>query len=264
MQSHLTQLNQHITKIKAQLPTFPAGTLLCKKNGKNWQWIHLNNKQESYIRKSRRNFAEQLALKKYLTFLLKDLEADQKATELYLKKYKSVTGKAEQFLSASSEYRTLLQAYFQLPEDQQNWAAAPYEKNQKYPEHLIHKSSSGNLLRSKSEVIIDTLLYMHKIPFRYECALSLNSLIFPYESISIYPDFTILHPRTGKIYYWEHFGKMDDPAYAQKTAQKLQLYIANQIIPSINLITTYETQTEPLTSELVEKILNYYFSSSNP
>ena len=100
--------------------------------------------------------------------------------------------------------------------------------------------------------MIDTLLYLNKIPFRYECALHLGNT-------TIYPDFTILHPHTGKIYYWEHFGMMDDANYAKNTCFKLQTYTTHGIIPSINLITTYETKEHPLSSDFIEKIIQHYF-----
>jgi len=100
--------------------------------------------------------------------------------------------------------------------------------------------------------MIATFLYTNGIPFRYECALELNTSI-------IYPDFTIRHPHTGKIYYWEHFGRMDDPIYYKNTYSKLLLYTSNNIIPSIQLITTYETQTNPLTIDTIEKTINEYF-----
>ena len=77
--------------------------------------------------------------------------------------------------------------------------------------------------------------------------------------MTFYPDFTIRHPKTGEIIYWEHFGLMDDPSYYQKTFSKLQLYASYGIIPSINLITTYETQEHPLSADIVEKIVKHYF-----
>ena len=129
---------------------------------------------------------------------------------------------------------------------------SPYEKNTKYQEPLIHKSLSGNLLRSKSEAIIDMLLYTNRIPFRYECELLLND-------ISMYPDFTIRHPRTGQTYYWEHFGMMENPAYSKNACSKLQLYTSHGIIPSIHLITTYETKENPLNADFAEKIIRHYF-----
>ena len=127
-----------------------------------------------------------------------------------------------------------------------------YEHNPNYPEQLLHKTSSGNLVRSKSETIIDMFLYTNQIPFRYECALHIGDT-------TVFPDFTIRHTQTGALYYWEHFGRMDDPSYYKNVFSKLQLYTSHGIIPSINLITTYETKENPLSSEVIEKIIEHYF-----
>ena len=42
---------------------------------------------------------------------------------------------------------------------------------------------------------------------------------------------------------------MDSASYASRTLSKLQLYTSFQIIPSIQLITTYETPEHPLNTE---------------
>lgn len=138
---------------------------------------------------------------------------------------------------------------FYLRHHRQN---APYDSNPKYPEQLTLKTSSGHFVRSKSEALIDMALFTHRIPFRYECALILGNDTF-------YPDFTIRHPKTGKTYYWEHFGLMDVPAYCKNVSSKLQHYSLNGIIPSIHLITTYETKENPLSPEVIEKIIEHYF-----
>ena len=96
-------------------------------------------------------------------------------------------------------------------------------------------------------------LYKNKIPFRYECALQLGKMI-------IYPDFTIRHPNTGEVYYWEHFGKMDDREYSHKVFAKLNSYNTYGIVPSLQLIMTFETKDNPLSSETVENIIEQYFS----
>lgn len=129
---------------------------------------------------------------------------------------------------------------------------SPYESNPKFPEQLLHHTASGRLVRSKSEAIIDMVLSKYRIPFRYECALNLGE-------ITIYPDFTILHPVTGELYYWEHFGLMDDAVYCKSACSKLQLYCAHGIIPNVHLITTYESKECPLNSDFVEKIVQMYF-----
>ena len=130
---------------------------------------------------------------------------------------------------------------------------AHYDRNPKAPENLIHKTAFGLRVRSKSESLIATLLYTKRIPFRYECALYLGGVV-------VYPDFTILHPVTDEIYYFEHLGMMDNPDYCAKSYSKLQFYISHGIVPTFNLITTYETKDKPLDMDYVETLIEHYFS----
>lgn len=154
----------------------------------------------TYIPKKKRHLAEQLATKKYLTLLLEDLLQEQNAITLYLEHHNKKFGKAENLLHRMPEYSKLLSGFYKpMSQKLLEWSNPTYERNTKYPEQLIYKSLSGNLVRSKSEAIIDMFLYMNKIPYRYECSLQLGDTI-------IYPDFTIRHPQTGKLFYWEHFG----------------------------------------------------------
>lgn len=128
----------------------------------------------------------------------------------------------------------------------------PYEHNMLHPENLIYRTVSDITVRSKSEMMIAMCLHIHNIPFRYECALQLGDT-------TVYPDFTLRHPQTGKVFYWEHFGLMDNPAYIENTCSKIRLYASHGIVPGIHLITTYETKEFPLSTEAIEKLIEYYF-----
>lgn len=152
-----------------------------------------------------------------------------------------------------SGYNELLAPHFKsYSEELIQWINSPYEHNTNHPEHLIHKCFSGNTVRSKSEAIIDMALFINKIPYRYECALLLEDTIF-------FPDYTVRHPQTGRLFYWEHFGMMDDLSYSKNTFSKLEFYNSHGLIPSVNLITTFETKNYPLNSQMVEKIIQHYF-----
>ncbi len=105
-----------------------------------------------------------------------------------------------------------------------DWAQAPYETCPYYPERKIHTAPGGLLVRSKLEAMIATLLTENNIPYRYEWALQLGNKIF-------YPDFTLRHPETGQLFYWEHLGKMDDPVYKEQAMLKLHHYAKHEIIP---------------------------------
>lgn len=246
-------LDQQITALQKKLSTSPEGHLICCHDKKHCKWYWNNGHTRQYLPRSKRDLAEQLAIKKYDTYVLNELTQQKKAVDSYLHHYPAKR-KSEHLLTIPG-YAELLSSHFRpLSDELSEWMTASYEQNQSHPEHLIHKTLSGHYVRSKSEAMIDSLLFTNRIPFRYECALVLDGL-------PIYPDFTIRHPKTGRIYYWEHFGLMDDPAYCRRTSSKLQLYISHEIIPSIHLITTYETQQNPLTIEMIQKIIDHYFLS---
>lgn len=249
--SHYDKTKKQIENIKQNITKLPNGNLICTRNGNYYKWYQSYNNKYKYIPKKNISLANQLAYKKYLTSLLDDLLHEQQALESYLKIH-SKNSSVDQLLS-NPELRTLLAPYFTpLSKELSNWMNEPFEQNPKHPEHLIHKSNSGHLLRSKSEAFIDMLLYMHKIPFRYECSLT-------FDETTLYPDFTIRHPTTGKIYYWEHFGMMDNPSYIQNAYSKLQIYTNHGIIPNIHLITTFEAKKYPLDVDTINKIIEDYF-----
>lgn len=161
----------------------------------------------------------------------------------------------DSLLTEDSAYKELLAPFFK-PASQElaDWMNAPYTSSAPHPEQLIHATLTSVKVRSKSESMIATLLQQNNIPFRYECPLMLGNAIF-------HPDFTIRHPQTGSSYYWEHFGMMDDPNYVKNSISKLQLYVSHQIIPSIQLITTYETTKHPLTLDVIQRAIEHYFLS---
>lgn len=255
MSKEYKRLDDKIASIQSQIDTLPPGTLVCTHNGKYKKWYHRDeNKKLHYISKNNHSLASDLAYKKYLSLQLSHLLLEKKAISSYLKHFKDGTDKASLLLHDNSDYAKLLSTYFHSFSDELTlWANEAYEKNPNYPEQLLHKTHSGHLVRSKSEALIDMMLYLNKIPFRYEPALYLGETTY-------YPDFMIRHPHNGKTFIWEHFGMMDNPAYAQKAYSKLQVYISHGFFPSANLIITFESKDNPLTSDLVEKMILLYFS----
>ncbi len=98
-----------------------------------------------------------------------------------------------------------------------------------YEAGKIHEALSGDMLRSKSEVIIANLLHERGVPFRYEKPL------FAGDGTLRLPDFTITW--AGKTYYWEHLGRLDLTDYAEAWKQKRAWY--ERWFPS-QLVTTEE------------------------
>ena len=153
----------------------------------------------------------------------------------------------------NTEYESLLGKQFcSISKELEEWENAEYEKNVNYPENLIIKGTQGKRLRSKSEAIIDRILFSKGIPFRYEQKIILGNQI-------LYPDFATRHPQTGKLCYWEHFGRMDNPEYVNHACQKVKKDCDNGFIPSIHLLLTYETKEQPLEMGCIERMVKEYF-----
>lgn len=252
MKRQIEKIEKVLEKINGLEKKFPKGELLCAKNSKHYKWYLKNQEGTFYLSKSKKELAEKLALKKYHDYKKQELQSELEACNAYLRKMLPKEGKTEQLLE-HPEYGRLLNKYF-IPVSKElfEWQNTPYEKSTKYEENLVIKGTGGKMLRSKSEAIIDMLLYENKIPFRYEEKLVLDG-------IAIYPDFVIRHPATGEYLYWEHFGLMDDENYIEHACDKVKLYCKNGIIPTINLIITYETMNHPLSVEEVEGIVQKYF-----
>lgn len=251
--SERLRLEKEIANLQWQISNLPNGKLICSHSGKYKKYYASDGHNKTYISAKEHSFAEQLAIKKYLTALLDDYTHELMALNLYLKHHQNHTHHAEDLLLDTSMYHNLLSPVFKpLSKELTEWMNSEYERKTDYPEQLIHTGLSGNQLRSKSEAMIDMFLCNNRIPFRYECKLELGDITY-------FPDFTIRHPKTGNYYYWEHFGMMDNPTYAKNAFSKLQNYTIHGFIPSVNLITTYETSTQPLTTDLIKATIEYYF-----
>lgn len=247
------RLEKEIASLQAELSSFPEGKLICCSNGNYTKWYRSDGHKSTYLSKNNLDLARQLAVKKYLEAKLEELHSQKDAIAAYLCHRSKKSILAENLLSEDSPYSQLLSSYFR-PQDPElkQWMTQPYQQNPAYPEHLIHKTSAGFYVRSKSEALIAMLLHTNRIPFRYECALSLGET-------TLYPDFTIRHPETGEFFYWEHFGMMDQPAYAKHAFAKLELFTSNGILPSVHLLTTFETMEQPLDLQVAEGLIKMYF-----
>jgi len=81
-----------------------------------------------------------------------------------------------------------------------------------------HRTNNGEMVRSKSEVIVANTLAHLGINYEYE-----RRLENPHESSdSIHPDFTIHH--NGKVLYWEHLGMLQRSSYKANWERKRSWY----------------------------------------
>jgi len=122
-------------------------------------------------------------------------------------------------------------------------------KQRYYEASLIHKTLKGELVRSKSEVIIANMLYESEIPYEYEKELSLGE-----DGIRI-PDFTIDDAESGRLFYWEHCGMMSDRHYRQRWEEKKSLYAKHGIVEGENLIISCDDANGSIDSLMIKALI---------
>jgi hypothetical protein len=123
-------------------------------------------------------------------------------------------------------------------------------------EGLIHRTSKGLAVRSKSELIIAEALTHAGTAFGYEKPLTLGGA-------TRYPDFTIEDEISWRTVYWEHLGMLEREDYRRSWEKKLAWYRANGVLPPGEgvgsrglLVTTTESSTAGFDSAAVQKIIH--------
>ena len=263
-------LQMELCELKRLLKKYPHSDdgnyiYICHQ-GRYSKWYKSNGKECKYIPKSERDIARKMATNKYIERRICEIDDEIEILDKYVV---NVNRQKSKSMLSDCAYAELLDPQIGQGDITSNWnckktesgeiqslidewLAEPYTANPYHPEQLTHKSISGRYRRSKSEALIDTMLTYEGIPFKYECPLEINGR-------NKYPDFTLRHPRTGKIYYWEHFGWADVPQYAEENTRKMFEYAQNGIVVGANLIVTFETEAHPLDPDTIQKILDLYF-----
>ena len=189
----------------------------------------------TYIPKDKLQIAQALAQKTYAEKLTKTITPKLEMVNELITEY--TDNLPESVYAAQSEVRQRLIQPYILPDEEYvaKWLDIPYEPNPKYSETRDQITANGELVRSKSEVIIADNLKMLGIPYKYEAPFKLK------DGETIYPDFTCLNVRRRKVIYLEHFGRMDLQEYRTKEFfWKLRHYDAEGIIQGKDLIMTFE------------------------
>ena len=109
-------------------------------------------------------------------------------------------------------------------------------QNRYYEDRLIHVTARGELVRSKSEVIIANMLHADHVPYEYERRLDFG------DGQSFIPDFTIEDAESGRTFYWEHCGMLADERYRRRWEAKKAIYEAHGIHEGENLIVSQDEE----------------------
>lgn len=255
LEQKLKEADGLITKVEKSLRKAPEGSLVLSQSNGSVQYYHKTSREQKkgkYIYVKNRKLIKALAQKDYDLKFIKELKEQRnklcRAIKLlsdinFLKMYEEL-----------SEARRRLIYPHMLTDEQfvQQWSNRQYEGKELANDIPAISTERGERVRSKSEKIIADKLFSLGIPYRYEYPITLKGFG------KVYPDFTILNVKKRTEIYFEHFGMMDTPEYAQKAIQKIQTYAQNGIYIGKNLLLTFETSRNPLDIKGVEGMLKEF------
>ena len=135
----------------------------------------------------------------------------------------------------------------------EEWINTPYEGKGFLETDSFYVTARGERVRSKSEILIANLMNELGILYRYEAPLFFD------DGTVIHPDFTVLKPRSRKICYFEHCGRMDDPIYLHNFIKRENTYIQNGLIPGRDVFMSFESSSDPLNMNSMRKMLSALF-----
>lgn len=207
-----------------------------------------------YIKMQDLSLAKALAQKHYYLTIRPVLKRNLNELNSFLKSYKS--NELDEIYDSLCDERKRIVTPINISVKEKiiQWENEVYEKNMMFPENLRYETEQGDLVRSKSEVIIANILYQNRnhILYKYERPLE----IMEKGRIKIiYPDFTVLNIHTGKVVYLEHAGLLDNSYYASEFVKKINNYVENDLLPGRDVIITFESQANTLDISVVKKLI---------
>ena len=228
------------------------GRLRLGKSNGSVQYLHSIDGKHTYLSKKEIDFAKKLAQKSYDEKVFKCVNKRLSQIESILKDYEDNEIESI-YMKAHPERRKLIEPVeLTYQQKVELWMSEPYVGKEFMNDSPLITTNRGMRVRSKTEKIMADFFDMREIQYKYECPLELK----PYGIV--YPDFTFLSPKTGRKVYWEHEGMMDNPEYARKAIKKIELYEKNGILPGVDLITTFETSTSVIDTELLRLFTEKY------
>ena len=92
----------------------PDGKIICVHNGNRVKWFHSDGHTQTYIPKKHREYAQQLAYKRFLLEKQTECKKELYALELYQRHAVGENKKSDRFLSEDPAYQELLCPFYQM------------------------------------------------------------------------------------------------------------------------------------------------------
>ena len=263
IEARIEELEEALKAKQFAVKKNPSGLVRIVRRGKSllfYKRTSPSDAQGTYMPRSQEKLARALIQNDYDQKTIPAIEAEIKELKAFLKAYKEKCSDTVYQKLASTRREVVTP----LTLDDEAYAAAWLKveyRHKKFAEDAPQLFTDNNeQVRSKSEVIIANALKVAEVPYRYEFPLLVdrNAADADTDFCQLHPDFYCLNLRTRQEFAWEHFGMMDDPDYAARATEKLELYAENGFFPGKNLIITMETSAKPISSKILKKIINAF------
>ena len=120
-----------------------------------------------------------------------------------------------------------------------------------HAEHLVHRTRRGEMVRSKSELVIANHLFSVGLQYEYERPLDGTAAVG-----RLRPDFSFITD-AGDLILWEHLGRMSRDDYRRGWQWKKAWYEQNGYLEATNLFTTSDDERGGLDSRPIEETAEY-------
>jgi len=259
MEERQNELKRAISIGQRAAKKLPQGRLRINNNKGVVEYYKITEKNDTrgkYLKKSNKELIRKLAQGEYLDKQLKSAKSELKEIEKIvksLKRIKRTLYRADNVYSSMIPERQKLVAPILISEHEyvENWEKEEYKRNEYRPEEKVYSTKKGDMVRSKSEVLLADMYYELGIPYRYEAELKYSN------GRTIYPDFTVLDVVNRREIYHEHMGLLDDEEYRYHNLRKIEEYRKNDIFAGKNLFITHEAGGCPLNIREIEKCIRW-------
>ncbi|MEY8369128.1 hypothetical protein AALA24_10200 [Anaerovoracaceae bacterium 42-11] len=236
---------------RKELRNLPEGKLSVNIVKGNPYYFRLLNGEKRYLGNRENEVVQALQKRYFLEESLKRIASNREVLQ-HLEKQYCPTGAQDLLAQAPKAYRQMPLERFELNEmNFSGWGSKDYERNQKYPEHLVHRTLKGDFVRSKSEAIISNLLFTKNIEYRYEELITVHGRV-------IAPDFRIAVKSENRIKLFDHFGMIGKPDYLKDAMWKIKFYLENGFKPWEDIIFTFEDAKGNINTQLIDQIIEQF------
>jgi len=241
-------------KYMAVMRKLPEGKLTVSVVKGGLYYYSGTGKNRVYVGTGDRKQIKDIQKRRLLEETIKRIDQNMLLMEAFLEKYQSTELETVvKDLPKAYRMASAVQVHSEVFINAKKWEAKTYQKSTRNEADLRHKTQKGDLVRSKSEVIIANILYGRNIPYHYEEIVSING-------VTMAPDFKIAVVSENRFKFLEHCGMISDAEYRESFLWKLRNYIEDGYVPWRDVFFTFDDLEGSIDTLTIYKIIDQFLA----